>query len=179
MQANRKDSLDNTNRDADTRKYWIALARSFKIPIRCVLFTAEPGLCEHNNAVRALGGNMVRQRMAKPPLSRGRRLKLTWAKTQLNPEGRSLLPKQAFTCFQSGFVTPSLAEGFEDVTRVNFKVSRLRRLDYYGLAAPSPFRRRSMLSPVLCKLYSSRVMKEARKYGVSIGYELRSGKDFG
>jgi len=48
--------VDNTNADKDTRAQWIALATEMGIPVRCVLFTASPKLCEHNNAVRALGG---------------------------------------------------------------------------------------------------------------------------
>jgi predicted kinase len=45
---------DNTNADPDTRAVWIALARKFEVPIRCVLFTAPPKLCEHNDTFRAL-----------------------------------------------------------------------------------------------------------------------------
>jgi hypothetical protein len=45
---------DNTNADPDTRAHWIALAKKLKVPIRCILFTAPPRLCEHNDTVRAL-----------------------------------------------------------------------------------------------------------------------------
>jgi predicted kinase len=45
---------DNTNVDRTTRAYWIDLAVRFNIPIRCVYFTADPKICEHNDKVRAL-----------------------------------------------------------------------------------------------------------------------------
>lgn len=52
---------DNTNADPETRAHWVKLAKGFNVPIRCVLFTAETALCEHNSVVRALGGSVVRQ----------------------------------------------------------------------------------------------------------------------
>lgn len=45
---------DNTNADPNTRAHWVNLAKKMNVPIRCVLFTASPQLCEHNDAVRAL-----------------------------------------------------------------------------------------------------------------------------
>lgn len=47
-------AADNTNADAQTREYWVQLANKLKVPIRCVLFTAPPKLCEHNDTVRAM-----------------------------------------------------------------------------------------------------------------------------
>lgn len=46
--------LDNTNADPETRRVWINLALKLNVPIRCVLFTAPPRLCEHNDTFRAL-----------------------------------------------------------------------------------------------------------------------------
>lgn len=46
-------AVDNTNRDKEARAHWVKIARDFKIPIRCVLFTASARLCEHNDVVRA------------------------------------------------------------------------------------------------------------------------------
>lgn len=45
---------DNTNADPNTRAVWVALAQKLKVPLRCVLFTASPKLCEHNDTFRAL-----------------------------------------------------------------------------------------------------------------------------
>jgi hypothetical protein len=45
---------DNTNADLEVRSRWVELAAKHSVPIRCVLFTASPELCEHNDVVRAL-----------------------------------------------------------------------------------------------------------------------------
>lgn len=52
--------VDNTNADIETRAAWISLARKLKAPIRLVWFTACAKLCEHNDTVRALTGDLVR-----------------------------------------------------------------------------------------------------------------------
>lgn len=87
--------VDNTNRDIATRKVWVDLAKSFNVPIRCVYFPAESALCEHNNVVRALN-------------------------EAHNPEKRTILPSSAFPMYRKAFQPPELAEGFEDITRVEF-----------------------------------------------------------
>ena len=88
--------VDNTNADTQTREHWIKVARDFKIPIRLVRFTAPARLCEHNDSVRALNPSLM------------------------NPESRSLLPGIAFSSFKSRMQEPTLAEGFEDITVVDF-----------------------------------------------------------
>ncbi|KAL1996975.1 hypothetical protein VTN49DRAFT_7840 [Thermomyces lanuginosus] len=88
-------AVDNTNPSTEVRKEWIDLARSFKIPARCVHFTAPAALCRHNDAVRA-------------------------ANPSLNPEHRPPLPGMAFIDFQRRYEEPKLEEGFEDITRVDF-----------------------------------------------------------
>lgn len=50
---------DNTNADIKAREYWTKLAESLKIPVRCVHFTAPSKLCEHNDAVRSIGGQQL------------------------------------------------------------------------------------------------------------------------
>lgn len=52
-------AVDNTNADPETRAQWVDIASGFGIPIRCVFFTAPARLCEHNDAVRSLGGAIV------------------------------------------------------------------------------------------------------------------------
>ncbi|KAK4993064.1 DNA kinase/phosphatase Pnk1 [Elasticomyces elasticus] len=91
--------VDNTNADAETRAQWVKLAKQFDVPIRCILFTAEAKLCEHNDTVRALGGSLM------------------------NPEGRKMLPRVAFAGFASRYREPTLKEGFQDITKVDFEVS--------------------------------------------------------
>lgn len=57
---------DNTNADPDTRAQWIKLARLHDVPIRCVLLTSDARLCEHNDAVRGLGGTIVSHSTLSP-----------------------------------------------------------------------------------------------------------------
>jgi bifunctional polynucleotide phosphatase/kinase len=51
--------VDNTNADPETRAIWIGLAKKLGVPVRLVHFTAPAKLCEHNDTVRALTGNLV------------------------------------------------------------------------------------------------------------------------
>jgi len=90
--------VDNTNADLETRSCWIALAKKLEVPIRCVLFTASSKVCEHNDIVRALNNGTV-----------------------MNPEKRTMLPKVAFTGFLSRYREPKLEEGFQDITKVDFR----------------------------------------------------------
>ena len=92
---------DNTNGDLETRAVWIRLSRNFGVPIRCVLLSAPPKLCEHNNTVRALAGDAF------------------------NPENRPILPYLAFSSFASRFINPSTTEGFEDIITLEFQVRDL------------------------------------------------------
>ena len=41
---------------------------------------------------------------------------------QMNPESRAMLPKMAFTGFASRYREPTVDEGFDDITKVSFKV---------------------------------------------------------
>jgi bifunctional polynucleotide phosphatase/kinase len=52
--------VDNTNADIETRAAWLSLGQKLKVPTRLVHFTASTKLCEHNNAVRAFTGDLVR-----------------------------------------------------------------------------------------------------------------------
>ncbi|KAF2441653.1 PNK3P-domain-containing protein [Karstenula rhodostoma CBS 690.94] len=91
-------AIDNTNADIETRAHWTALAKRLEVPIRCVVFTASSGVCEHNNAVRALN-----------------------AGHDTNPEQRLLLPKLAFASFKKKYREPAMSEGFRDIVRVDFQ----------------------------------------------------------
>lgn len=89
-------AIDNTNADREVRSKWVELAAKHSVPIRCVLFTANPELCEHNDVVRALNNVM-------------------------NPEKRMILPSMAFRGFMSRYKKPELNEGFQDITKVAFR----------------------------------------------------------
>ena len=47
---------------------------------------------------------------------------MTDLQRQMNPESRTMLPKMAFTGFASRYREPTVDEGFDDITKVNFKV---------------------------------------------------------
>lgn len=107
---------DNTNANVEARAHWVELAQSFKIPIRCVHFKASTRLCEHNDVFRALSSAEVRL-VLKLGVSEGLK---KWV--QNNPEHRKILPPVAFRSFASRYVQPSMSEGFQDITPVNFVV---------------------------------------------------------
>ncbi|KAL3494656.1 polynucleotide kinase 3 phosphatase-domain-containing protein [Aspergillus germanicus] len=96
LAAKRSVVVDNTNADQETRALWLDVAKEFKVPIRCVYFSATPAICKHNNAVRA-------------------------ANKTLNPESRTSLPGIAFGDFAKRFKQPTLSEGFQDIIRVDFR----------------------------------------------------------
>ncbi|CAN9201809.1 unnamed protein product [Alternaria alternata] len=91
-------AIDNTNADPETRAVWITLAQKLKVPIRCVLFTATPKLCEHNDTFRALNIG-----------------------PETNRESRTILPHAAFSGFASRYREPKLSEGFVDIIKTNFQ----------------------------------------------------------
>ena len=97
LNAGKSVAIDNTNADVDTRAHWVRLGHDFKIPVRCVHFTATTRLCEHNDCVRALNSDLM------------------------NPEGRTKLPGIAFRSFQQRYIAPCIDEGFQDITHVDFQ----------------------------------------------------------
>jgi bifunctional polynucleotide phosphatase/kinase len=153
---------DNTNPDVDTRAAWISLAKKHGVPIRCIYFIAPAELCQHNDAVRAFGGESVLYFLfifsplrEPPPLPVSSLLsgiqeknlrfdliftqtdKLKWHNNpiidQFNPEKRTILPRIAFSGFASRFVEPELSEGFQDMTRVEFQVRGSNSLPLFVL----------------------------------------------
>ncbi|KAF1839134.1 PNK3P-domain-containing protein [Decorospora gaudefroyi] len=90
--------IDNTNADPETRAVWVTLAEKLNVPIRCVLFTGSPKLCEHNDTFRALNISQ-----------------------ETNRENRAILPHIAFTGFASRYREPKISEGYADIIKVNFQ----------------------------------------------------------
>ncbi|KAL3427713.1 polynucleotide kinase 3 phosphatase [Phlyctema vagabunda] len=123
--------VDNTNADTDVRSKWIELAKKYGVPIRCVLFTAGTALCQHNDAVRALNvgvSSLVHLILEFPNknLAGDRSVEVAQKShkadcMQMNPEKRTILPSIAFSSFASKFRKPSLSEGFQDITEVDFR----------------------------------------------------------
>ncbi|KAF5372986.1 hypothetical protein D9758_001788 [Tetrapyrgos nigripes] len=89
----------NTNRDRQTRKYYVDVANRLKVPIRCFLFAGSMALAWHNNLYRAYN---------LPPSVREK-------ETQ-----REILPYLAFTSFKNNFEEPELSEGFSEIRQVNW-----------------------------------------------------------
>ena len=89
-------AIDNTNADPETRAHWLELGKTYRVPVRCVVLSADMNLAQHNDAVRALNELM-------------------------NPEKRTRLPGVAFGSFASRYRPPALSEGFQDITLVDFQ----------------------------------------------------------
>ncbi|KAJ7242548.1 PNK3P-domain-containing protein [Mycena haematopus] len=99
LAAGNKCVVDNTNRDAFTRKFYIDLAKEHGIPVRCMWFTSDVSIAWHNNLYRSLAlPSSVASR--EPP--------------------REMLPKLAFTSFKDNFEEPELSEGFSQIKKVNW-----------------------------------------------------------
>ena len=116
---------DNTNADVETRSHWIALGKRFNIPVRCVYFKTNPGLCAHNDAVRAFSGTTVRLWPFPPDI----RIKTECEANcnansmhKMNPEKRTMLPRTAFTAFASRLQEPNPKEGFDEIVMIDFQV---------------------------------------------------------
>ncbi|CAL1703869.1 unnamed protein product [Somion occarium] len=102
VQDGRSCVVDNTNRDAVTRKHYVDIAKRHKIHIRCILFDGSIELAWHNNLYRAF--NM-------PPSSLAQQTK------------RELLPYSALADFRSKYEEPHLSEGFKEIKKVNWVFS--------------------------------------------------------
>jgi len=91
--------VDNTNRNAATRKPYIDVCKALNVAVRCFVFTGSAELAWHNNLYRAF--NMPPSAAAKEP-------------------ERALLPYVAFTGFRDNYEEPELAEGFSEIKKVNW-----------------------------------------------------------
>ncbi|CDR99552.1 related to bifunctional polynucleotide phosphatase/kinase [Sporisorium scitamineum] len=60
--------VDNTNRDAKTRKLYIDLARTLGVKIRCIYFDVPKHVCVHNNHFRAYHGPTNEREVKRPIL---------------------------------------------------------------------------------------------------------------
>lgn len=119
--------VDNTNADIDTRAVWIQLAKKLQVSIRLVHFTAPAKLCEHNDTVRALSDGLVSRRLSGLVVQFSTTqysviilVCETDQSLQMNPEARAQLPVMAFTGFAARYQPPTIEEGFEDITKIDF-----------------------------------------------------------
>ncbi|KZT66863.1 PNK3P-domain-containing protein [Daedalea quercina L-15889] len=91
--------VDNTNRNAETRRYYVELAKKLSVPIRCIVFNGSLELAWHNNLYRAF--HLPPEAAEKEPK-------------------RELLPYNAFTSFRAQYEEPQLNEGFTEIKTVNW-----------------------------------------------------------
>ncbi|KIY45168.1 polynucleotide kinase 3'-phosphatase [Fistulina hepatica ATCC 64428] len=93
-------AVDNTNRDAATRRHYTAVAKEMDVPVRCFVFTGSLELAWHNNLYRAY--NLPPSVAATEP-------------------PREIIPYTAFTSFRSSYEEPDAEkEGFKEVRKVGW-----------------------------------------------------------
>ncbi|KIM72492.1 hypothetical protein PILCRDRAFT_16074 [Piloderma croceum F 1598] len=91
--------VDNTNRNVQTRKYYLDVAQKLGIQVRCFIFAGNADLAWHNNLYRAY--NM-------PPSA-----------PRIDPR-RDLLPYSAIAGFTKDYEAPTTSEGFSEIKTVNW-----------------------------------------------------------
>jgi len=89
--------IDNTNRDVQTRKYYLDMAKRLQVPARCFSFQGSVELAWHNNLYRAF---------ARP------------ASVVAREPDRTLVPYTAIMGFADAYEAPSVKEGFAEVRDV-------------------------------------------------------------
>ncbi|ETW85637.1 hypothetical protein HETIRDRAFT_470728 [Heterobasidion irregulare TC 32-1] len=99
IRAGKSCVIDNTNRDVQTRRHYIELARKSDVRIRCFYFRGSVELAWHNNLYRAF--NLP-------------------ASIALHEPHRDFLPYMAFSSFAEKFEEPKESEGFLEVITVNW-----------------------------------------------------------
>ncbi|KAF9456500.1 polynucleotide kinase 3 phosphatase-domain-containing protein [Collybia nuda] len=91
--------IDNTNRNASIRKFYIDAAKELNVCIRCFVFTGQIELAWHNNLYRAYN---------RP-----------FSATPQEPR-RDVVPYAAFTGFRDNYEEPKLSEGISEIKKVNW-----------------------------------------------------------
>ena len=86
---NEKIIIDNTNPEKKTRLEYINIAKKYKIPIYCIYYNIDKGICMHNNIYRHLTKNVP------------------------------IVPKIAYNIFSKKLEIPDINEGFKDIVELN------------------------------------------------------------
>ncbi|TFK72591.1 PNK3P-domain-containing protein [Pluteus cervinus] len=94
IEAGKSCVIDNTNRDESTRKFYIDLAKTKGIPVRCFLFEGSIELAWHNDLYRTY--------------------------LSANGDKRALVPYGGLVSFRDKFEEPATDEGFSEIRRVNW-----------------------------------------------------------
>lgn len=100
LEAGKSCVIDNTNRDVQTRKHYLNIAKRLQVPTRCFVFHGSMELACHNNLYRAY---------ARP------------ASLVAREPARPVLPHVAFTSFENAYEAPSVNEGFSEVRDVPWR----------------------------------------------------------
>ncbi|KAI0278338.1 PNK3P-domain-containing protein [Russula aff. rugulosa BPL654] len=100
LEAGKSCVIDNTNRNVQTRKYFLDVAKRLKVPARCFVFQGSVELAWHNNLYRAF---------ARP------------ASLAAREPTRPVLPHMALTSFEDAYEAPSVNEGFSEVRDVPWR----------------------------------------------------------
>jgi len=91
--------IDNTNRDGQTRKHYIEIAKKFGVPVRCFKFENSIDLAWHNNLYRTY---------------------CLASSTLENEVKRGKVPNIAYYGFQKNYEEPLLEEGFSEIVDVKW-----------------------------------------------------------
>jgi len=92
--------IDNTNRDVQTREYYLDIAKRLQVPARCFLFRGSFELAWHNNLYRAY---------------------VIPASVADREPSRTALPYMALTSFADAYEAPSAEEGFGEVREIPWR----------------------------------------------------------
>jgi len=139
LRNNRAVVVDNTNPDVPARAPYIALAKKYKVPVRCFLFTADKDLAAHNNYFRAC------HRQLMEAVERGQSIETTTTTTTSSSSNgtsvtvstsasevevittkirdearRERLPEMVFATYAKRYTEPTLEEGFTEIKKINF-----------------------------------------------------------
>ncbi|XP_043939340.1 bifunctional polynucleotide phosphatase/kinase [Protopterus annectens] len=85
--------VDNTNPDIESRSRYIECAKKAGVPCRCFLFTASKDLARHNNRFREM---------------------------TYTGKGHAHVSEMVFNSYKSKYVSPTLAEGFNEIIKIHF-----------------------------------------------------------
>jgi bifunctional polynucleotide phosphatase/kinase len=84
--------IDNTNPDVASRAKYIAVAKQYKVKVRCFVMTTPRPLATHLNIYRSVASN------GKVPQ----------------------IPEIAYNVYSSKYTDPATSEGFEEIKKINF-----------------------------------------------------------
>ena len=133
-------NADNTNRDQQTRKYYIDLAKQYNVDIRwssfcislgarpeltcgrrCFHFTGSLELAWHNNLYRAYNMPPSTAALQASRQHFSQLFPVSFSgHSQLSQPKRDVLPFLAFRSFSDHYEEPQVAEGLSEIKKINW-----------------------------------------------------------